>query len=247
MNKLKYPADSQVKVISLDLFDTLLLRGYKPEVARFNELAKELSRRLQRLGVDKNAEQVFISRLVAHRMHYRLNRIFKRTNVAAISAIVATQLSLLGVDASLAELFRTTELDCEDSGLKLNTQLVEFCAHHRYRGTKIIITSDMYLDSSSIAGLIRKKIHDKFYDEIYVSSEYNSTKEEGELFRIILTNENIRAENLLHIGDNFHSDYRVPNTMGIKSYWLPRTTFYRTLYQIINGISQVYYNRKYLF
>lgn len=58
-------------------------------------------------------------------------------------------------------------------------------------------------------------------DCIYVSNEFGKRKDKGDLFDYILENEKIEPDELLHIGDNYHSDFAVPLSKGIVSYLYP--------------------------
>ena len=85
-------------------------------------------------------------------------------------------------------------------------------------GKKIIIISDMYLDSSIIEEILQNCGYDLADVPIYVSSEYGKTKRSGNLFRTVLEHEEVEAGKVLHIGDNLISDYLMPKKCGMKSF-----------------------------
>ena len=52
---------------------------------------------------------------------------------------------------------------------------------------------------------------------MYVSSEYALTKRTGNLFKKVLELEGVKANEVLHIGDNLRSDVIRPRLIGMKS------------------------------
>ena len=52
---------------------------------------------------------------------------------------------------------------------------------------------------------------------IYVSSEYALTKRTGNLFKKVLEIEGVKANEVLHTGDNLRSDWFRPKLIGMKS------------------------------
>ena len=73
-------------------------------------------------------------------------------------------------------------------------------------GQRVILVSNMYLDSKTIRKFLLK-FDQIFYDiDIYVSCEYKFSKSNGELYRIVLQKENIDPNEYLHYGDNYNFD-----------------------------------------
>lgn len=107
---------------------------------------------------------------------------------------------------------------------------VEFLKTLTHCGRVCCIVSDMYLPSSVIGRIIRKNIGDVDY---LVSSKEGKTKASGNLFRVLMGRYLVGAEDIQHFGDNAHSDYRVPRSIGIESVLLPSMDMpgkYRYLY-----------------
>ena len=68
---------------------------------------------------------------------------------------------------------------------------------------------DIYsiLEATGIAGLFNK---------IYVSSEFNKTKADGKIYNVVTNDLGVKPCNILHIGDNIHSDVRMAEDNGFK-------------------------------
>lgn len=93
----------------------------------------------------------------------------------------------------------------------------------KYLDKKIIIVSDMYLPKEIIEKILHKNGYTD-YERLYISSEIRLTKHNGDLFRYILQDLGIKAESIVHIGDNWDSDYVKPRKFGMRSYFFPKAT-----------------------
>ena len=94
-------------------------------------------------------------------------------------------------------------------------------------GQRIIFISDMYLPSDVIKRFLE---HHQIWQEgdiIYVSSEFNANKSSGKLFEICLAKEEIKPSQLIHLGDNYHSDVKMPQKQGIQAQHFYKTQFNR--------------------
>lgn len=61
------------------------------------------------------------------------------------------------------------------------------------------------------------------FDRIFsVTSDFNIVKKERNIYKEICKALNIKPEELIHIGDHYKFDYRIPRKMGIKAYYLDR-------------------------
>ncbi|AMK78695.1 hypothetical protein A1342_01000 [Methylomonas methanica] len=85
----------------------------------------------------------------------------------------------------------------------------------REQGYRIIFISDMYLPSIFIKQCLIDFEIANDEDNIYVSGELGITKHHGTLFTHVLTTEGLNKTELVHCGDNPHSDVNVPRKMGI--------------------------------
>ena len=76
----------------------------------------------------------------------------------------------------------------------------------KYIGKRVICTSDMYLPKKTIKEILQKNGYDKI-DNIYLSCEIMKTKATGSLYEHVIEKENIEAEEIIHIGDNYKTDF----------------------------------------
>ena len=75
----------------------------------------------------------------------------------------------------------------------------------------------MYLKTDTVRLILTKCGYDITDIPVYVSSEYALTKRTGKLFKKVLEIEGVKANEVLHIGDNLRSDWFRPKLIGMKS------------------------------
>lgn len=85
--------------------------------------------------------------------------------------------------------------------------ILPFYRHAIKNGKKVIIISDMYL-SSEIIGKMLKKNGINEYSYLFVSNEHGCDKRSGRLFNIAIETLGVSREELLHIGDSLSADFR---------------------------------------
>nr|WP_296455908.1 hypothetical protein [uncultured Acetatifactor sp.] len=85
------------------------------------------------------------------------------------------------------------------------------------QGKKICITTDMYLTEACISEILAKNGY-YCYDKLFISSIYGKRKGTGQLFDILIEKIGVPAYKILHIGDNFLSDFLMAKRKGLKSY-----------------------------
>jgi hypothetical protein len=91
----------------------------------------------------------------------------------------------------------------------------------RLRNKKIFFTSDMYLSKEIIQQILNKNGYD-FYDELFLSSDIKLTKHTGYIYKHILAQYNYSTNQVLHIGDNHHSDFTMAQKLGIQTFLFPK-------------------------
>ena len=92
------------------------------------------------------------------------------------------------------------------------------------RKERILLISDMYLDSATIRKML-VKVDSVFANiPLYVSSDCMKNKVSGNLFSYVMEKENIKPEEWIHIGDNPYSDNQVPQKRGIRTEMVKQKT-----------------------
>ncbi|QIR13947.1 hypothetical protein [Shewanella aestuarii] len=202
-------ANPQIEVVSFDVFDTLLRRTcIKPENV-FYEVAKRAI---------KNS---VLPAIVSKDDYY---------NIRVCAEKKARELSLdedIKFDDIFSQMYfnskvraklKTLELEIEEELLFADPIAIKLLQLANDSGKKIIITSDMYLPEEIIKKLVYKNIPNNIHiSHFFVSSATKKTKTTGSQFSYIFDQLDIKAEALLHIGDNAQADVASANNCGINT------------------------------
>lgn len=177
-----YEEIEKADVVSFDIFDTLLLRPYiKP-----TDLFVHMEKFFNAPGFAENRIQ---SEITA-----RQNTGKPEVTIDDIYLFVDNRYQAL----------KSKEIDFEKQILQPNNEMKKVYDRALSCGKKIIITSDMYLPQDVIESILKKNDYIN-YSKLYLSSSVQKTKSQGNLYDLI--KEEIETNNILHIGDNYNSDY----------------------------------------
>lgn len=197
------------EAVSFDIFDTLIVRkcGNPQEV--FNIVAKKYNEQYGSLIVDFKQLRIDAEKKVRH--YTTKNEI----SVCDIYNIIADT-----VGGSSAQILMELEKETELEVCIANKPVVDLYNQvKKLRDTYII--SDMYFDGAFITRLL-ETCGIGLPKKVYVSVDYNQTKRNRQLFRTVLRDSHLYARNMIHIGDNFISDFLSPKLLGMHSYWLKK-------------------------
>lgn len=178
------------EVLSFDVFDTTLFR---------------------KVGKPKN---VFLLR---GRLFY-----FQRVNAEKFTRIVLKsfgkdEVSMKQIYALLPFYKIEDEISLEKNQLFADPDMLEIFKICQSKRKKLYFVSDMYLSADVISDfLLSKGVKQPF--NVISSSDYGKPKSKG-LFEILFDRERgVTPERMLHIGDNFRSDFLAAKNYGMASY-----------------------------
>ncbi len=189
------------KVISFDVFDTLIFRDIVDEAAFFNYLEEEYLIK-ENIIIDDFPNRRFLAQKEAKAKYgssMNLNNIYDCFNISE------------GIKEKLIEFEILAEMDlCVPNPLM--KQVYELCVKE---GKRVIFTTDMYLKQYDI----RRILDNLGYidGKIYVSNECSRTKKRGDIWREVLAQEQVDCGDVVHIGDNLLSDYISARSKGMKA------------------------------
>lgn len=117
---------------------------------------------------------------------------------------------------NLSEKIVQSELLAECSATRPDTIILELLKLIEDKRTLAI--SDFYHSSENLALILEHHgLRDNF-DRIYVSSDWMKTKRAGSLYDLVLREEKIHPEKIVHIGDNPHADHEKASEKGMRTY-----------------------------
>ncbi|MDR1495004.1 MAG: HAD-IA family hydrolase [Rickettsiales bacterium] len=185
-----------VKVVSFDIFDTLLLRPYLRPTDLFYHLEQL-----------EDLPNFAVARMEAEQ--------------SARAASGKEDISLDAIYKEIGETFRPLrekEQALEMQVLRANPEMMEVWKFviRRERNLKVIVTSDMYLPADFLAQVLKKNGFGG-YRKLYVSGDCGKTKVRGSLYKHIQEDLGVSAGEILHIGDNRKSDYGQAKKCGLKA------------------------------
>lgn len=202
-------------IYSFDIFDTCLTRLVARPTDLFLELADIVLPELCPYGY---SNQTIIDFYRIRRLAERLARQQQRGMREDISIVDIYKIfeeiapwNNYDIDLILAELTLENKLT-----FPIQSTYTHVSELHA-KGNNIIFISDMYLPTQFLTDCL---ILHGFYmpgDIVYVSGDIGLSKSTGRLFSHVLNNLCLPSYKLVHVGDNYISDFIVPSTMGIQA------------------------------
>lgn len=202
MEKVLLKRIENSKIVSFDIFDTLVTRCVGKPKNVFLLMEEHLVNKFDGRYVG------FAERRIASEKEAR-----NRANGEEIT--LSDIYNLIDGDDKkyIQELEKKLEIELTDVCLEMKA-VFDKCIE---LGKRIVICSDMYLDRNTIESILRKNGYSR-YEEIFLSSEYKLTKRTGSLFKQMMCRLKVKGNDILHIGDNFWSDYIEAKRQGLEAF-----------------------------
>jgi FMN phosphatase YigB (HAD superfamily) len=191
----------EIKILSLDCFDTLIWRNCNLPVDVFADLPLPGSGMEARIWGEVRARRVV--------------PLTRGVDEVTIEEIYANLMPAASAEVRQAAV--QAELDAEARHCYGFKPTVELMRAAKARGLKIIIVSDTYLSQDQLRTLIASAAGDEvaaMIDRIFVSCEYGMSKGCG-LFTPVLAELGASPSTILHCGDNPVADVEAPEKLGI--------------------------------
>ncbi|WP_421702452.1 HAD family hydrolase [Aliiroseovarius sp.] len=209
-------------ILSLDVFDTLLLRDNSAEVTRFVEFGAAMADVAQGAGVDVDADTAFLARHRGTRASYRTTRAVNGCREGSLSEIHRVASRLLVGDDRLTADFIAAELAAEQRRLTVNPALAAYVAEFKARGGRVALVSDMYMHRAQILTLLTGAGVDMDQVDLLISSaDTKVTKGSGGIFPLVEEALGATPDQFVHLGDSFRGDVRQPRLRGWAAQFLP--------------------------
>uniref|UniRef100_UPI004055BB9C HAD family hydrolase n=1 Tax=Acetatifactor sp. TaxID=1872090 RepID=UPI004055BB9C len=202
-------------VYSFDVFDTLITRKTATPQGVFAYMQRVLKGDKKHAGIRPYIRDNFYQLRIGAEQAARAYLCSEEVEDVTLEQIyeVMGRTCCLSVEEGilLAELERETEIVLV-VGIDKN---IAYLRELYKREEKILLISDMYLDSQTVRKMLMKV--DSIFEKIplYVSSDCKKNKVTGKLYSYVMEKEQITVEEWVHIGDHPYSDNRVPEKMGI--------------------------------
>ena len=208
--------DESIKVVSFDIFDTLVTRPFGIPSDLFHlmdEYFQQLRPNFTLLSfydIRVNAE------LSARNKHLELEDI-------TLDHIYEAMAEDFSITEPVINKLKKKELELEvrfTSKRKTGYELYQLA---KYLGKRIILTTDMYMPREAIVEILNSAEYDT-WEDLYISSEIGKTKYSGSMFKHLPVLTGVASESILHIGDSIHSDFSRAQEGNLRAALLPNTT-----------------------
>lgn len=211
-NLINLVNSNDFEVISFDIFDTLIQRPlYQP-----SDLFQILSNKY----IELSGDSVLDFAVVRERSEFNARKTSKEQEIT-LEEIYLDIYTNYKVDENILEQLKNYETELELSICTPRYSMFEIYKLARLKNKKIFFTSDMYLSRVTIQQILNKNGYD-FCDELFLSSEVKLTKHTGDIYKHILANYQCSANQVLHIGDNYHADYDMARKSGVNTFLFPK-------------------------
>jgi hypothetical protein len=214
-----------VRLVAVDVFDTVLVRSPVSELRRFWEFARAQLPFLPGAGeTDGRILDILGARLAAARAAYRTGPRIGWSREGRFVDILRSTAEGVGVPASeeLLGQLAEAELGLEaDRFTSANGSLWDILLDLDQQGIEVVLMSDMYLHAVNIRrlldmhGLGLRNLH------VFTSADVVHNKRTGSVFPWLAERFGVEPAECLHIGDNPKSDFEKPIFAGWSARLLP--------------------------
>jgi hypothetical protein len=216
-NMLSVELLKDIKYLSVDIFDTLLIRECTETIL--------LERTYQLISQSVNVE-LCTKEFAKYRQKAEVHaRLYLSKDEVSLTEIY----DQLPISENDKVVLLKSELIQHSKALILNQNLLKQLKEAVSAGIDLVLISDMYLSQAQITCLLIE--HDLWLGSLplYVSSEWNQTKRIGDLFITVGADRNWKVKEWLHIGDDPIADVVKPQELGINAQQLKFYPEYKAL------------------
>jgi predicted HAD superfamily hydrolase len=210
-----------IRVISFDVFDTLLHRRCDPD-AVLDGVASWLDAKIDEMGLQRkrnaaDARHIAYGIVAENNVE---NGFDCDTTISDFAPVWIDELCIECDEHLKNDLVHNVvrkETELELHACYENVYTHELIRDLKAKGYRIVYTSDMYLGRKIVGKLLDENGYEGFFDDGYVSGDIKLLKRTGRLFQHVLDAEGVSASNMLHIGDNYKADCLEAKKRGISA------------------------------
>ncbi|MEO0379331.1 MAG: HAD family hydrolase, partial [Pseudomonadota bacterium] len=210
-------------ILSLDVFDTLLLRDDQSELRRFYDIGAEMAEIVAQMTTRPcTAQDAFAARMLGTLASYRAGPKVQGCREGALDDIHRVASLMLMQSPAATDRFIAAELRYERAVLTPFAPLIALMAEHKARGGRVLLLSDMYMRAPHIAELLHGHgITADQYDVLLSSADTKISKASGLIFKEAEGRLGAQPEQFVHVGDAPIGDVQKPKQNGWRSVHLP--------------------------
>lgn len=203
------------ELISFDLFDTLVIRGFEAPADLYKFIELEISRK----GLSPIFD--FASKRLSAELAARTNA---KIEEISLSDIYAELSKITGIHIDELHPYMQLEIDVEVAACHVRPTGQEMFQEAKNCKIPIVVTSDMYLPRACIDAILLRAGYAP--DDVYLSSDLGITKKSGNLFDYICKVREVHPAKIIHVGDNIKTDVQPAKSRGITAFHVPKSSEY---------------------
>ena len=227
-------ASPKIKCVSFDIFDTLITRPFYEPLDMFRIMDKDY-RELTHNDVGINFSKIrVISENICRENKRKTNPECQEVTLDEIYDTIHTQYE---ISKDVLEKLKKKECEYEIRFCKRRDTIHELYELALDMGKKVIFTSDMYLPEDVIVKILKENGYTE-YTKLYLSSTVKKIKWTGDLYRHVFKDMGLEPGEMIHMGDNFESDYKRAKELGMNSIHIPKTIDVMTKTNYTNNLAQ---------
>lgn len=210
------------RILSLDVFDTLLLRDDTSELTRFAEIGARMAREVAAEGKATPEADGLVARYLGTRASYRAGPRVNGCGEGALDEIHLVASRLLSGHDGYVDRFIDIEIEREAASVRVHPVLSAVLARHRERGGRVVLLSDMYMRASHIERLLATSgVARDAYDLLVSSADTKVSKASGLVFELVEREMEASPDDFLHVGDALRGDFQRAIARGWRAVHLP--------------------------
>jgi FMN phosphatase YigB (HAD superfamily) len=215
------------EVLSLDIFDTLLVRDAVPEAERFARISEAMRAALPEGLRPADAQDILIPRVEAFRFTYRTRPRIEGCAEGSLDDMLAQIARAVapGADdiAELVETLRRAEIATEAASLRPNLALIDAIDAFRAQGGRVVLVSDMYIGADDIAEIVEAVAPGLMAKvaRLWSSADVIVSKRSGKVFARIEADMGLMPRDFVHFGDSLPGDVLRPRARGWAAWHMP--------------------------
>ena len=227
-------ASPKIKCVSFDIFDTLITRPFYEPLDMFRIMDKDY-RELTHNDVGINFSKIrVISENICRENKRETDPECQEVTLDEIYDTIHTQYE---ISKDVLEKLKKKECEYEIRFCKRRNTIHELYELALDMGKKVIFTSDMYLPEDVIVKILKENGYTE-YTKLYLSSTVKKIKWTGDLYRHVFKDMGLEPGEMIHMGDNFESDYKRAKELGMNSIHIPKTIDVMTKTNYTNNLAQ---------
>jgi len=205
--------ENQVKMISVDLFGTLLLRTVDRVSDLYSQIAISL---LEHEVLNKDIDPIAFKEL-------RISA-EQRARESQLKSTGSREVSLREIYAQFPESIGNrdrmmrAEVSVDCSKVYRNDIIVSMLQYARSRGVLVVLLADTYYQTEEVRSLIdAAMIPQSLFGDIVLSNEHRSSKSNGKLFEVLCEKQSISPSEIVHVGSDYRLDVVQAGEAGLKT------------------------------